>query len=448
MPRMTRERSQCLFNVMDASGDGRLSFEELRRGMTKMREMGVEGSASSFWDEANEDGNPVLDADEFHALMTKLSMSMAECAKLNDTEWLGRMLREGGHPVNEQQAGGSGYAPLHWAATNDCTEAALLLLGHGARPDIATADGTTPLHLAAVHDQLSAAGALLAHGATAEHANAVGDTALHLAAANNATGVLGRLLEGGVAPSFLEAKTIAGSTALHKAAAYGHLGTVRLLIQAGAYLDQVDNAQDTPMHDASARAYGVTPLHAAALKGHADCVRLLLTSGANPEARDGRDLTPAAVARSSDQPRVVRVLRQWKHQGKDALATWAAEIEKEEREERDLREAKARRRRLRTQLRQTHDMALEVPETLVGRRVAVQLEPGASEFSPHGWSGATVVAYSETVRKHQVRFDAGGAENWYFLHRESFRLLPEGRAREHELDLTHPDFAACDSQFL
>ena len=37
MPRITRERSQCLFNVMDVSGDGRISFEELRRGMTKLR---------------------------------------------------------------------------------------------------------------------------------------------------------------------------------------------------------------------------------------------------------------------------------------------------------------------------------------------------------------------------------------------------------------------------
>ena len=428
---MTRERSQCLFNVIDSSGDGLVSFEELRRGMQKMREVGVEGSASSFWDEANDDGDPQLDAAEFHTLMTKLSMSIAECAKLNDVEWLGRMLREGGHPVNEQQSGGGGYAPLHWAATNDCTEAALLLLGHGARPDLATVDGTTPLHLAAVHDQLSVTSALLQHGACPEKVNGVGDTALHLAAANNSLGVLERLLAAPRPP--LEAKSLAGSTALHKAAAYGNRGACRLLIQAGAYLDSVDNAQTTPMHDAATSAYGVTPLHAAALKGHADCVRLLLTSGANANARDGRELTPAAVARGSDQPAVVRVLRQWKNKGEAAIADWADEIAKEEREEREMREAKARRR-LRAQLRASHDAALEAPEALVGRRVAAQLEPGASEFSPHGWSGATVLAYSEDVRKHQVRFDAG-AENWYFLHRESFRLLPGGASPEHELDL-------------
>jgi len=150
-----------------------------------------------------------------------------------------------------------------------------------------------------VHDQLSVTNALLQHGACPEKVNGVGDTALHLAAANNSLGVLERLLAAPRPP--LETKSLAGSTALHKAAAYGNRGACRLLIQAGAYLDCVDNAQTTPMHDAATNAYGVTPLHAAALRGHADCVRLLLTSGANANAKDGRELTPAAVARSSDQ---------------------------------------------------------------------------------------------------------------------------------------------------
>ena len=127
MPNLTREHSQCLFNVIDRSGDGLLSFEELRQGMRKLREVGVAGSASSFWDEANANGDPMMTVDEFHELMTKLSMSLHECAKLGDVEWLQRVLREGACNVNEQQAGGNGYSPLHWAAMNDCTECAALV---------------------------------------------------------------------------------------------------------------------------------------------------------------------------------------------------------------------------------------------------------------------------------------------------------------------------------
>ncbi|HQU09208.1 MAG TPA: ankyrin repeat domain-containing protein [Opitutales bacterium] len=107
-------------------------------------------------------------------------------------------------------------------------------------------------------------------------------------------------------------------TALHLAASGGYMEVVRLLLDAGAQVDPRDSADFTPMHyvaysghidvvllllerGAIADPVGTnrsSPLHLAAAGNHLDLVQLLVDRGADPTRRNGRNLTPANLART------------------------------------------------------------------------------------------------------------------------------------------------------
>jgi ankyrin repeat protein len=113
-----------------------------------------------------------------------------------------------------------------------------------------------------------------------------------------------------------------GWTALHHAAYTGDLDSSKTLLEAGAKVGEVSNAQRTALHFASAKnhteiikllidIHHATPLHFACKKGSLESVKLLLKSGANLFAVDHRLWSPLHYAAYNGHPKVVKLLLTW-----------------------------------------------------------------------------------------------------------------------------------------
>jgi ankyrin repeat protein len=148
-----------------------------------------------------------------------------------------------------------GTTALHWAAYHDRIDEVRVLLGKGAKADVANRFGSTPLSLACRNGNEAMVALLLEAGADP---NAGAEPPLLTASRHGRPGVLKALLAKGAKVD---------SNALMAAAAEGHADAVGLLLDAGAKPKS-----------------GFGPLHVAARNGRLDAVRVLLKAGADPKA--------------------------------------------------------------------------------------------------------------------------------------------------------------------
>ena len=156
---------------------------------------------------------------------------VADAAMVGDIDAVRSLLKQGGD-VNGAQ--GDGRTALHWAAFDDHSKMAAMLLYAGANVDATSrVNGITPLSIASENGSASMIGTLLAGGADPNRAMTTsGTTPLMLAAASGNADAVGRLLEGGADP---DAKEVAhGQTALMFAAALNRTNALEVLLDAGA----------------------------------------------------------------------------------------------------------------------------------------------------------------------------------------------------------------------
>lgn len=169
-------------------------------------------------------------------------------------------------------------SPVADAAQNGNVEQVRELLRQGADVNAAQSDGLTALHWAAMNNDTELAGVLLYAGATVRPLTRVGGyTPLHLAARNGHAEVINVLLEAGADANVW---TSTGVTALHFAALANSEGAIRALAGGGADLDATDGYQSR------------TPLVFAAGRNATTALSTLLELGADPSIQtDLKDYT-------------------------------------------------------------------------------------------------------------------------------------------------------------
>lgn len=188
-------------------------------------------------------------------------------------------------------------------------------IDRGANVNLAAPDGRTALMIAAGAGDARLVQRLIGAGVDVNARNDRGGTALMYAAVAGDSEALDLLLSRGAMPD-LQGKN--GWTALMLAAARGHTDTARRLLTRGADPNVPDIYGWTPLmravheqreavaqvllaHRATALdardEAGNSALHHAAAQGAVAIARQLLARGADPNWKDGRQRTPAEVAR-------------------------------------------------------------------------------------------------------------------------------------------------------
>ena len=208
-------------------------------------------------------------------------LRLLEAVKAGQRVAVRRLVQE---KADVNAAGPDGATALHWAAQRDDLDTAALLLGAGARLDVANDFGVTPLALACTNGSAAFVDLLLRSGADPNVALPSGETPLMTAARTGNASVVASLLERRAAVNAQERSK--EQTALMWAAAEGHANVVRLLLQHGA--------------DVKARSKaGFTALLLAARDADEETSRILLEAGAdvNEEAKDGTTALTIAVIR-------------------------------------------------------------------------------------------------------------------------------------------------------
>jgi uncharacterized protein len=179
----------------------------------------------------------------------------------------------------------AGYwgTPLHSAAKGGHASTLRLLIGAGADPNVHASDHEfTPLQAAVIGRHVEAVRVLIAARADLEARDDDGRTALHwggFAYAPQAVHVYSDLRRPH-ATRFVDP---------------GPAEAVALLLDAGARIDAVDSA-------------GNTPLHAAAQVGSRRVVELLLARGARRDVKNRAGQTSGAIARARNDPAIARLL--------------------------------------------------------------------------------------------------------------------------------------------
>lgn len=152
------------------------------------------------------------------------------------------------------------WTALSCAAWKGQTEAAELLLGHGANIEAKTDDGWTALALAARNAHLETLHALIDNGADLDTRNQSSWTPLIGAAWYGKYAVMEALLQKG---ANVDARTNIGWTALHQVVSRGQDNLVELLLRYRASVDVATIA-------------GWTPVMEAVKHGHIDVLKILL----------------------------------------------------------------------------------------------------------------------------------------------------------------------------
>ncbi|OWY62603.1 hypothetical protein B7486_57545 [cyanobacterium TDX16] len=199
-----------------------------------------------------------------------------------------------------------GWTPLLCAAENGQAEAAALLLGAGADPDLAVGGRASPLAIAAGAGDVELVDLLLGEGAD-PNSQLGGTTPLIEAAEAEQPDLIATLVAEGADP---DAPNDRGITPL--VGAIGRPSSTEALLTAGADPNEVAQVDGrsvllvsglwrTPLSTGVAEplTHGrgdSTALHAAVLTGDADSVRLLLEAGADPDAIAYDAFTPLHLA--------------------------------------------------------------------------------------------------------------------------------------------------------
>jgi ankyrin repeat protein len=209
-------------------------------------------------------------------------------ADLNATSWDRKGFR-----------GEVGWAPLHAAVDKNRRDIVLLLLEHGADPEIRSSGDETALYVASSGGCVDVVRQLVSHGADpnaeCESLHAHG-TPLHAASYHGRPEIARVLLEHGANPN---APDLSGGTALHLAS---EIPAIDLLLEHGVNVDIRDKE-------------GWTPLHKAAYNLNLKVVVVLLDRGADPHAQTNKGETPFQLANAppewiskEDQAQIIQLL--------------------------------------------------------------------------------------------------------------------------------------------
>ena len=212
--------------------------------------------------------------------------------------------------------------PLMICAANDHIECLILLLGAGARMDVASPSGVTALHFAS-RGNLDCLSELITRGASVGAVDSDGNTALHYAAKGNLD-CLNELITRGASVGAVDST---GNTALH-ASAHGSSLIVDMLLKGGASVDARNKGMQTPLHvacrnhntsaavalleggasvvavdcdgDTALHYVGAFELQFPAYEPHSNVVNMLLERGASVDACNKVMQTPLHVACACD----------------------------------------------------------------------------------------------------------------------------------------------------
>lgn len=155
-----------------------------------------------------------------------------------------------------------------------------LLLGRGAKPNVADAEGLTPLVLACERGDAEIVGQLIEARADARRAVPDGTTPLATCARFSTAATVERMLAAGAK---VDAPDSRGQTALMWAASAGKAQSAAMLLKAGARIDRTTKA-------------GFTPLFFAIASGSAETTRLLLDAGADASHRGPENTSAPQLA--------------------------------------------------------------------------------------------------------------------------------------------------------
>ncbi|PHH63703.1 hypothetical protein CDD81_5575 [Ophiocordyceps australis] len=187
-----------------------------------------------------------------------------------------------------------GRYPIHWAASSNCHDIALLLANQrGFDPDVQDASGWTPLMISAsIADSEPTLRLLLQKDANVEEKTNAGQTALHFVSSKNNLPAARILLSEAKPPASTRVRDGRGQYPIHRAAAAGSLPILNLLVDKRSPLNSTDNE-------------GYTPLHHAIAEGHGDVAILLLKAGADFTIKTQNDELALDLAPDKDVRRYI-----------------------------------------------------------------------------------------------------------------------------------------------
>jgi ankyrin repeat protein len=222
-------------------------------------------------------------------------------------------------------------SPLFWAALNGHEPVVALLLDRGAAIhnhyylgegiraiDAAYAAGTIPLNAAVKQGHKGVAKLLLDKGTYSHTPDKLGYTALYLAISNGDEALVKLLLE-----RYADTSGSMNLVPLCQAASKGYVRIVELLLDAGAYIEERNYLDNSPLDVAAERGHDQVvklllkrraiisegnPLKLAASNGHEEIVKLLLDSGVGVDATNWSGETSLHLAASNGREMMVELL--------------------------------------------------------------------------------------------------------------------------------------------
>ena len=206
-----------------------------------------------------------------------------------------------------------GETPLHVAAWKGNTEAAMVLIRHGAEKAIVAGAAGTPLHHAAGGGHVSTVKAMLEAGCPVDVVSSIGISVLHAASMYGYVEVMDMLLSRGCD---VNATDYRGNTPLDYAALAGEVNAVLKLIRHGADKNTTGGTYGGPVLAAAASHHwstvqvmldegfpadgvatdGQTLLHIVAAGGNVTLLQQLAKGGFSVSRMDHYDLTPLHYA--------------------------------------------------------------------------------------------------------------------------------------------------------